>query len=265
MTIGIYLGSPKNTDKVYIGQSNNIEARIARHNSDMVRGVHTAKMQKAFDEYGEFDWEVLEECTEENLNDRETFYISIFNSTVDGFNTYKDALEAPPAYKGILNGNARTEDIPVYKKILDATISNPKYSIYKIAEIVGCPYYTVDHLWQGGYTWLKDIFPEEYVAVRNLSGTRQIGGKSLAQQGKELIEVLNPELVIYKIDNIRKFAKEHNIDAGDLTNVLNKKAGSVKKWIIKDLDISAPEVHAKFYSTNRGYYKKQFDLYKSSL
>lgn len=265
MTIGIYLGSPKNTDKVYIGQSNNIEARIARHNSAMVRGIHTSKMQKAFDEYGEFDWEILEECTEENLNDRETFYISMFNSTVDGFNTYKDAYETPPTYRGILNGNVKTEDIPTYKKVLDTTIANPTFSLNKVAEVVGCSCYVVDHLWQGGYAWLKDIFPEEYTTVRALSGTRQIGGKSLVQQGKDSVEVLSPELVTYKVHNIRKFAKEQNIDAGDLTNMINKKTGSVKKWIIKDLDKLHLESHIKFYSTNRGYYKKQFDLYKSSL
>lgn len=266
MTCGIYLGSPKNilTDKVYIGQSSNIEDRIRRHTADMRAGRHKKKIQDGYNKYGEFDWEILAECPVEQLHDLEKYYIKLFNACEEGFNTYEDSVSAPILY-GLDNGNVKKENIQLYKHILDLTILNPTYTRYKIAELANTKEYVVAHIWySSSCKWLSEIFPIEYEKVISLEGTRQVGGKSAESQGIVYNPILSPELLEYTITNVRKFSREYKLDQADLANVLNLKKPSVKGWIIKDLDKINPSLHEQFYSSNRGYYKKQFDLYKSN-
>lgn len=263
MTCGIYLGSPKNIsiDKVYIGQSTNIEKRINRHNRDMRNGVHSKKMQEAFNTYGEFEWEILLESNT-NLDNLETQYIKLFNACTDGFNTYEDTSDAPIVY-GTANAKVRDLDKDLTKLILNTTLSFPTYSKEKIAQLTNCKMHVVSYIWYGdNRQWLLDMFPIEYQKVRDLLGNRQIGGRSAKQQGLVFPLLLSPDFEEYSVDNIRQFAEKHQLDKGDLNNVLNLKVASVKGWIVKDLDIINPEMHLKFYSTNRGHYKKQFNAYK---
>ena len=266
MTCGIYLGSPKNgkTDKVYIGQSVDICGRVRRHNNDMLNGKHSPKMQAAYAEFGEFEWEILAECAKEHLDELERFYIKLFDAVNNGFNTYADSNSAPVLY-GLDNGKVDNDKILLYKIILDLTLANPSYTRYKIAELANTEPHIVAHIWYGqSCSWLNELFPTEYAAVINLTGNRQIGGKTAEQQGISYPVLLSPELLEYTVTNIREFARKHDLDQGDLSNVLNQKVASTKGWIIKDLDVINTELHAKFYSTRRGHYKRQFDLYKAN-
>ncbi len=266
MICGIYLGAPKSAsiDKVYIGQSNDIEDRIARHNYNMRKGTHYKKVQDAYNEYGEFEWEVLEECSEESLHVKEKYYIKLFNACNNGFNTYEDSSSAPILY-GVNNGNVRIEEIHLYKKILDTTIMYPSYSRDKIAELCNSRGHVVSHIWYGASCkWLGDLYPVEYAKVVALQGSRHVGGKSASMQNITYPTILDTAFAEYTVDNVRQFASDHSLDKGDLSNVLNMKVASIQGWIIKDLDVLNPIIHNKFYSSNRGRYKKQFDLYKAN-
>lgn len=263
MTCGIYLGSPKHilTDKVYIGLSVNIESRIRRHITDMRAGVHRQKMQDAYNTYGEFDWEILEECPKDLLEEREAYYIEAYKACTNGFNTYKDSNEAPILY-GLDNGKVTEEFVSQCILILETTLANPELPASTIAKLTDIPVHTVKHIWYGqSSNWLKDIEPEKYIKVLNLLGSRQMGGKSAKQQGVIYPVILSPDLVQYTVDNAREFARLHGLDKGDLNNMLNMKVASVKGWIVKDLDIINPEMHKKFNSSKRGHYNRQFSLY----
>lgn len=265
VTCGIYLGTPKSntTDKVYIGQSVDIEDRIIRHNASLKKGTHFFKVQNAYNEHGEFSWEVLKECETQELVSWEEYFIKLFDAVDNGLNTYYSAYDTPPIHRGINSGSAKPENIPIYRAIMNVTLSNPTWTKQNVADIVECKVEEVDHLWYGGYAWLEELFPFEYSAVRNLAGKRRLGGKSLVEQGGTPVELLSPTGVVHILTNIRKFAKEQGLDSGDLTNLVNKKVGTTKNWIVKDLDITDPDKHIRFYSTARGNYRKQFDLYKS--
>lgn len=265
MTCGIYLGAPisASTNKVYIGQSINIEDRVRKHTYRMIKGIHTTKMQEAYKEYGEFEWEVLKECTEIELDDLEKYYIKLFNAYSDGLNTYEEPHSSPILY-GTDNGRVTKDRIILCKSILDITLSNPTYCIKEIAKATDTEEHIISHVWYGPLSnWLTETFPVEYAQVRNLAGIRQAGGRSAKQQGKSYPRVLSPDFKEYAVENVRQFAAEHNLDKGDLNKVLNKVNPSVKGWIIKDLDLIDPGLHTKFYATKRGHYRKQFDLYKN--
>lgn len=83
----IYIIRNTINDKVYIGQTKvSLKLRFQNHLSAARRGKDYV-IGKAIRKYGErnFYIELLEECTVEELNDREQYWISYFNSTDNKF------------------------------------------------------------------------------------------------------------------------------------------------------------------------------------
>ena len=84
--IGIYKITNKINNKVYIGQSKLIEKRWKEHLADYER--KDTKLYFAFRKYGieNFLFEIIEECSIEELNEREIFWIKQYNSYNEGYN-----------------------------------------------------------------------------------------------------------------------------------------------------------------------------------
>ena len=84
--IGIYKITNNINGKIYVGQSNNIQRRFLEHKN---RGTTSRiPVDIAIQKYGKenFSFEVIEECTIEQLNQKETYWISYFNSVENGYN-----------------------------------------------------------------------------------------------------------------------------------------------------------------------------------
>jgi len=81
--IGIYKITNKENGKVYIGQSIDIDHRKATHFHDLKRNrSHCRHLQHAFNQNPEaFEFSLLCECSEDELNDKEIYYISLYDST----------------------------------------------------------------------------------------------------------------------------------------------------------------------------------------
>lgn len=87
---GIYKITCNQNNKVYIGQSTSIKRRWAQHRRDLKNNNHYNQyLQRAYNKYGEesFEYEILELCPAEKLNEREKFYIKLFDSFQNGFNS----------------------------------------------------------------------------------------------------------------------------------------------------------------------------------
>lgn len=86
--IGIYKFTNRITGEVYIGQSIDIHKRYIQHKNrhDKFGKKQYAKEDTYFHSmlrhygFNNFDFEILEECTREQLNEREMFYIRFYNS-----------------------------------------------------------------------------------------------------------------------------------------------------------------------------------------
>lgn len=83
--IGIYKITNKTNGKVYIGQSSNIEQRWKRHqqvpynpNSEQ----YEYPLYRAIRKYSlnNFNFEIIEECSKEELNDKEIYWIQYYDS-----------------------------------------------------------------------------------------------------------------------------------------------------------------------------------------
>lgn len=84
--IGIYKITNKINGKSYIGQSNNIKRRWMEHKK--YRYAKDKALYKAFEKYGleNFTFDIIEECSLKELDNREIYYIEKFNSYKDGYN-----------------------------------------------------------------------------------------------------------------------------------------------------------------------------------
>ena len=84
MKCGIYSIVNKENDKIYIGLTNNINRRWKEHINELNQGKHHSHhLQHAWNKYGEsaFEFNVLEYCDEDELGEKEEWWIDYFDST----------------------------------------------------------------------------------------------------------------------------------------------------------------------------------------
>lgn len=98
--IGIYKIKNLINGKCYIGQSKNIESRWADHKAAIYNDrqpTYNYPLYKAIRKYGltNFSFEVIEECSVEDLNTREIFWIEYYNSYNNGYNQICSGYNAP--------------------------------------------------------------------------------------------------------------------------------------------------------------------------
>lgn len=82
--IGIYKITNQTNDHCYIGQSRNIKNRWADHKASAFNPAdkgYNYPLYRAFRKYGleMFNFEIIEECSIEELNDKEKYWISYFH------------------------------------------------------------------------------------------------------------------------------------------------------------------------------------------
>lgn len=98
MSIGIYKITNLINGKSYIGQSIHIEQRWSEHCRNSSKRIISLAIQK----YGKdnFKFEILEECSQDELDKKERFYIQKFNSLVPhGYNVKLESEEQNQIFK----------------------------------------------------------------------------------------------------------------------------------------------------------------------
>ena len=81
--VGIYKITNTVNNKCYIGQSTNLLHRIRKHIKTLLTGTNrNAHLQNAYNKYGtgNFTIEIIEECTEDSLDEREIFWIDYYKA-----------------------------------------------------------------------------------------------------------------------------------------------------------------------------------------
>lgn len=99
MSCGIYKITNTINNKSYIGQSCNIEERWKRHKY----AKDNFAIHLAIQKYGivNFSFSILEECSKEQLNDKEIYWIEYYNSIEDGYNMISGGSNGAGYAKGI--------------------------------------------------------------------------------------------------------------------------------------------------------------------
>jgi hypothetical protein len=233
MSQGIYLLKFKGTDKVYVGQSVNIEYRYKKHIQSLKRGSSPYKLQQAYSLYGPPELEILISTEDSSLlNTLENEAIEIFNSVANGFNTAELADlhgegELNPASK---YSNDKIEE--VFNLLLDLS------KRYKdIEKETGVSISTVRHIANlEAHTWLSIKYPEEYALLKSYKGKiRQQNTNSASQRGISYPTIISPEGLEYEVSNAADFARKHGLDSSTLVKVLKRRPKYIshKGWKLK--------------------------------
>lgn len=232
MTTGIYKLNFIGTDKVYIGKGTSIESRLKRHISLLKSNTHSVKMNAAFLEFGLPSMEILAECSIDELNSFENETIEIYNAVDNGFNTLYRAEDMPDGSlcPGELNGRAKYSNIKI-TEVFNLLVDSPSLLYKDISSITDVSINVIEEVARGArHTWLSKEFPERYIDLMALKGTRNSNANCAKTKGITYKQVKSPTGILYTVDNIYKFAQEHGLDDGNLCRLLNGKAKSVKGW-----------------------------------
>jgi hypothetical protein len=225
MTIGIYRLCFSGTDSCYIGQSINIEQRYREHLRNFINKNHYPKMMDAYLKYGQPELDILCECNVEDLNALENEAIQIFDSVNNGFNTNSRADQMPVLY-GESNGYSKYSNNQIIQVAKLLTEVGKTHS--DISNLTGVSISTIRHIsCLEGHNWLAEIEPEIYSKLIKLKGSR----KTVANNTYKYPDVISPDGVVYRdIPNISAFSKEHSLNNGNFTMLLQGKRKIHKGW-----------------------------------
>lgn len=234
MTCGIYKLVFKNTDKVYVGKSVNIESRFKGHLRSFKRGSSSKKMKDAYALYGYPVLEILEECDESILDYREKFYISSLNATTEGFNSRDTATSRNTSSIGDLNPKSKYSNAKIIE-CFNLLIDYPDMLFQEISDITGVPKGSINMIAHGGnHKWLSTYSPIRYKLLLSMVGNRKASCKSALNQGIDYPIILSPNNIEYNVNNAREFSRLHGLDQSALGRVLNGKAKTHKGWKLKE-------------------------------
>ncbi len=157
--IGIYKITKKSNGKAYIGQSNDIERRFQEHKYKI-----DIPIELAIQKYGSdaFTFEILEECSLDQLDEREVYWINYYNTFKGiGYN----CNEGGGNNRGENNGrtNLTNENVAYIRECYDAHLRRKDvYEQFKDK----ISFSSFARIWDGS-TW-KNIKPEVYTEENKL-------------------------------------------------------------------------------------------------
>jgi hypothetical protein len=224
MTCGIYKLSFKDTNKVYIGQSQNIEYRYRQHLSAFRNGSNSKILQEAYATFGLPSIEVLIEANLSELDDLENNAIEVYESYSNGFNTQQSAGDIPrlvgEEHPGSKYSNYQIEH--AFLLLCEKELTHAEIAIQS-----GVSKNMVNHIAVGTcHSWLSNIYPDEYERMLSL---KPAAGDSNTR-GKFYPTVVSPNGTLYNISNLRAFSREHNIPYSSLNGLVNQRTDNVRGW-----------------------------------
>ena len=233
MSIGIYALSYEEYNHIYIGQSVNIEVRVSKHISLLKHHTHyNYKLQDLYDRLGTPTVDIVELCSISELTIKENQWIEEFDSFNSGLNLRTIELTSN---KGTSHSQAKFTEkqiINTFQLLLD-----PSNLCKDISECTKVSEGMVSMIACGqSHRWLEEKFPKDYAILMGLIGQRRVHVHSAKGRGISYPTILDPSGNEYSnITNVKKFAKEHNLNYTHLLKVLGKKYGAVcvSGWKLK--------------------------------
>lgn len=233
MTIGIYALYWEEQDLIYIGQSQNIEARFKEHLYKLKNNKHTNyKVQNTFDLYGEPQLNILETCGLDKLNNLEIFYTKEFDSINNGLNI----VEAGNVGFGTNSNASKYSKIQILKVF--SLLYKTSLSYHSISGKTKVSTVTISDISKGrSHTWLQEKYPNKYISIE--------GNNILRFKNKNIVTdypiLLSPDGKEYLVkSSLTDFCKEHNslnhscISSGKgIGRVLRKDRMSYLGWTLK--------------------------------
>jgi group I intron endonuclease len=227
---GIYKFTNKINGKIYIGQSIDINARKRSHINDAYcKGKDSnCPFHQAIIKYGEdgFNFEIIEECPKELLNEREKYWIQYYNSYHNGYN----------ASPGGDNCGERSDGRALLLYDLEGNFVKETCNIASTARELGVGYQTVYQLLQGARKSTKGFQikykeSEDFPKTIEPYNSRQ-GGSFVVLQLDKNDNILNE----YK--SVNEAARQTGCDCSTISKVCRGKLKTHGgfKWKYKEVE-----------------------------
>ena len=151
--IGIYKIENLVNGKCYIGQSENIEQRWERHQTTLTNPNdkgYNYPLYRAIRKYGQenFSWKILEQCSKEELNTKEKYWVAFYNSFHNGYNQTEGGDSLSPKMKGPKLTENQVKEIK--EKLL-----TQNYTLQKLSEEYNVHRDTIRDI-NNGWSWIEE-------------------------------------------------------------------------------------------------------------
>lgn len=145
MTCGIYSITNKDTGKIYIGQSKNIEKRFQEH---CQKSKKNSYIDRSINKYGPdaFQFEIIHECEEDKLLEEEWKFVNLYGAYENGYNLTRGGEDNPMNYSELrkkvsdaLKGRKRPKQV-IEKSSKSKSKSENKTGYYRVFKKYGSQY-----------------------------------------------------------------------------------------------------------------------------
>lgn len=221
MSKGIYKITNNLTQVSYIGQSQNIEHRWTQHQ----KAKDNYAIHKAIQKYGvnNFTFEIIELC--DNLFERERYWISYYNTYLNGYNE-------TPGGEGVLEVNKK----PVNQYSIEGIYLNTYSSIMEAEMNLGLTYNNSgihyaclnkdNRKTAHGFQWR---YVEDYPAQENISPV-----KNYVNKKRNIIYQYDLDKnLLGTFDNITVASKETGVGRTSISNCVNNYSKTAGGYIWK--------------------------------
>lgn len=235
MTVGIYkLEFPDGS--FYIGRSVSIHSRFKDHTSTLRRGVsHCTKLQNKVNELNVLPTlSIIEVCNIKDIKEREEYWISHLNAVRCGLNTL-------PGGEDILLGekhpNSRYTNAQIIEVVRSFGIEyNENLTHDSISEVTGVSVSTIKDILTGrAHLWVKEEHPDLYemmISSKDKRRSNSLKNLNPFANKKTAVypEIISPDGVVYKVEHLTNFCKEHGLTAPNLSKVFKGDRPHHKGW-----------------------------------
>lgn len=232
MTVGIYAIYFTNIDKIYVGQSQQIEQRFIAHKSLFSRGHYNYKMANAYYKDPNPEYIILEVCSISNLNELEIHYINEFDSITSGLNIQYGGESGRPGF-----GNGKCKYTREELELAFNLLTDPKLTKAEISKLSGIPIYTITSIISGDrHIWLHEYYPKISEQIKCNKFNRFKNAQE--NRFKTRVTLLDPEGNEHICHNIAEFARMHRLNTGHLSAVVRQHESQHKGWKLKDKEVN---------------------------
>ncbi len=220
--IGIYALYWPVQDLVYVGQSVDVDKRIAAHRYRANRGKDSMALNTAFRSYGEPEHILLEECALPMLDTLEIQWIQQFDRTL---NTSKGGTGGSFGTHSGKCDYTEQELVNVLKRLQEPD------SLKSVSESTGVSISVVESIaYRKRHGWLSELYPELY---ENLPNVKRFSSAQ-ERRYKTRVILVAPDGCEHIVTNLSKFAAEHDLNKGHLCAVVRGNELSHKGWKRKE-------------------------------
>lgn len=203
MLVGIYKITNTINGKVYIGQSTNLSTRWAVHKSKAKNGHSNMYISNAINKYGPtlFTYEVIEECSKAELDEKEKYWISYYDST----NRDKGYNQLPGGHHTTISQDMTEE---VLENITN-DLKNTKFTMRQIGDKYGMCEDTISSI-NTGRRWFRDGI--DYPIRKKRADSVVISREELINKMKEIGKIVGVAAYYEcSVATIRARCREYNI------------------------------------------------------